>query len=161
MSFATDLLSGLTGFRDHLVNTAEEAAKPALAAVEAHIGRLLPLVETNVLAAEDEAKAILHELYGNLAGDVQAELSSAPPPTSSASAGSAAVAPAVVESDAQPTVAAEPGPEVTVPADSGVHVDPTAAPGTTTEGSSAPSSTPSASTTETPAAEAAPETPQA
>lgn len=130
MGFATDLLSGLTGFRDHLVNTAEEAARPALAAVEAHLSRLLPLVHTNVLAAEDEARAILHELYGNLAAEVKAELAAAP----------AEPAPAPAPVAAQP---AEPAP---------VAADPTPAPSTTAEASSAPSSTPSASTaTDTPA----------
>lgn len=161
MSFATDLLSGLTGFRDHLVATLEQEAKPALEAVQAHINRLLPLVHTNVLAAEDEAKAILHELYGSLAGEVKQELTTAPPPTSSASSGSAAVAPTVVESDAQPapaqpTVVSESGPEISAPTSSGSIVDPTPAPSTTTEASSAPSNTPSASTTEAPAAPAEP-----
>lgn len=74
MSFATDLLSGLTGFRDHLVTAAEKAAEPVLAAVEGHLSRLAPLVHTNVLAAEAEARSILHELYGSVEAEVKAEV---------------------------------------------------------------------------------------
>jgi len=131
MSFASDLFSGLTGFRDHLAASVLEEAKPVLAAVEAHLARLEPLVRGNILAAEEEGKAILHELYGSLVKDVQTAVS-AP-----------AVAPV-----AEPTP--QPAPEAAVP----VAVDPTPAP-STTEASSAPSSTSSASTTE-PAAPAAP-----
>ena len=139
MSFATDLFSGLTGFRDHLIANVEQAAGPALAAVEAHLARLEPLVRSNVLAAEDEAKAILHELYSSVVGEVKAEVSAPVAP--------AAPAPAPVVETAAP-VPAEP---VAAP----VAADPTPAPSTTVEASSAPSSTPSTST-ETPAAPAAP-----
>lgn len=141
MSFATDLLSGLTGFRDHLVTTAEELAKPALAAVEGHLARLEPLVRTNILAAEDEAKVILHELYGSLVSEVKTEVATPLP----------AATPAPVETPAPAPVAEPVAPAAPVAA------DPTPAPSTTTEASSAPSSTPSDST-ETPAAPVA-ETP--
>lgn len=80
MSFATDLLSGLTGFRDHLVTSVEKAAEPVLAAVEGHIERLVPLVHTNVLGAEAEARSILHELYSAVAGEVKAEVTPAAEP---------------------------------------------------------------------------------
>jgi len=127
MSFATDLFSGLTGFRDHLAASVEEAAKPALAAVEGHLGRLAPIVHTNILAAEDEAKAILHELYGSLVAAAKTELGVQDTP---------APAPA-------PAPVAEPAPAAPV-TEAPAAADPTAAPSTTEE-SSAPSSTPSTS----------------
>lgn len=136
MSFVTDLFSGLTGFRDHLVTTAEEAAAPVLAAVESHLARLEPLVRANILAAEDEGRAILHELYGSVVSEVKTEVESpAPAPAAEPTETSATAepAPATPSADAVPEAAA---------------ADPTQAPSTTTEASSAPSSTPSDSATD-------------
>jgi hypothetical protein len=140
MSFASDLFSGLSGFRDHLVQTVEAEAKPALAAVEAHLARLEPLVRSNILAAEDEGKAILHELYGSLVKEVQAEVAS----------------PIDTTADAPAPVAQAPAP-VAAPVESApAAADPTQAP-ESTEASSAPSSTTSDASsiaaTDTPAAQ--------
>jgi len=144
MSFASDLFSGLTGFRDHLVANVESAAGPVVAAVEGHLARLEPLVRSNILGAEDEAKAILHELYGSVVGEVKAEVATPLP-------AEAPAAPAVPET----STATEPAPAETpqpTEAAAPVAVDPTPAP-ESTEASSAPSSTTS-DTSSTPSTDA-------
>lgn len=150
MSFVSDLFSGLTGFRDHLITTAEEAAAPVLAAVESHLARLEPLVRNNILAAEDEGRAILHELYGKVVTEVKqeaetpAEPAPAPAPEPTETSTVAEPAPATPSADAVPEAAT---------------VDPTPAPSTTEAASSTPSSETStassaATTDATPAASA-------
>jgi hypothetical protein len=59
MSFASDLFSGLAGFRDHLA----EIASPLVSAVESDLAKLSPVIATNALQAEQVAKEILHNLY--------------------------------------------------------------------------------------------------
>lgn len=178
MSLADAVLSALNGYKDEVLTWVNQGH---LTSVEQHIAQVKNAVETDLQAGETAAKEVLAELYSafhgsNVAANPEVPAAQVPPTepvsspaqdtssassTTSAPSEAAPAAPSVVESNAAPLVADGAGPVVALPADSGAHVDPTPAPSTTTEASSAPSSTPSASTTDAPAAEAAPETLQA
>lgn len=101
MSFASDLFSGLAGFRDHLAEVGSELVH----AVEADLAKLAPVIATNVLHAEEVAKGILHDLYNAATAGAPA----APVPANAQAPGDL--------SASQPVPPAEPAPEPPVVAE--------------------------------------------
>lgn len=102
MSFASDLFSGLAGFRDHLA----EIASPLVGVVEADMAKLSTLLVQDVHQAEQVAKDILHGLYSKAVEPEQPAEPAAPAPVAAPVAEAPAPAPAEpVHAEAAPVAA--------------------------------------------------------